>query len=218
MHQQTQKVAALPTIRRLPFYLRILKELQNRGDLLVSGTYLADRMHCDPIQVRKDLSVTGTEGRPRLGFEIGRTISAIEDFLGWNNAHDAFLIGVGSLGSAILGYKAFQEHNLNIVAAFDDNPQKIGTIVHGKEIFTLVKLEDLASRLHVKVGIITVPESSAQQTADYLVKCGIKGIWNFTPVKLIVPIDIIVQNEDLSSGLAVLCRKMQTKVEGKTND
>ncbi len=217
MNQSNPKIAALPTIRRLPVYLRILKELKSNGDVLVSGTYLSERMGCEAIQVRKDLAVTGTEGRPRLGFDIAKTIQAIEDFLGWNNIHDAFLIGIGSLGSALLGYKTFKQHNLNIVAAFDCDPQKIGTIIHEKKILDITKIKTLASRMHIHIGIMTVPESAAQATADYLINAGIKGIWNFTPVKLEVPKDVIVQNEDLSSGLAILCRRLQAH-KGQKND
>jgi redox-sensing transcriptional repressor len=209
MQEQSPKIAALPTIRRLPLYLRILHELKEKGDLLVSGTYLAERMQCEPIQVRKDLAVTGSEGRPRLGFEIRKTIMAIEDFLGWNNIRDAFLVGVGSLGSALLGYQAFAQHNLNIVAAFDSNPEKIGLTIHEHEIFSVDKMETLAQRLHVKIGILTVPALAAKATADFMVQCGIKAIWNFTPINLQMMPNVIVQNEDLSAGLAVLSRRLQ---------
>jgi redox-sensing transcriptional repressor len=211
MNNLSPKIAALPTIRRLPLYLRTLKELKECGDQLVSGTFLADRMQCEPIQVRKDLAVTGSEGRPRLGFNIEKTIEAIETFLGWNNAQDAFLVGVGSLGSALLGYRAFEQHNLKIVAAFDSNPNKIGTSIHEREIFPIDRLKDLALRLHVHIGILTVPAESAQIVADYMVSCNIKGIWNFSPVKLNVSPEVVVQYEDLSSGLAVLSRRLQTR-------
>jgi redox-sensing transcriptional repressor len=213
MNKSTPKVAALPTIRRLPLYLRLLKELEACGDVLISGTFLAEKLQCEPIQVRKDLAVTGSEGRPRLGFNIHNTIEAIENFLGWNNSQDAFLVGVGSLGSALLGYGAFEQHNLKIVAAFDSNQKKIGTTIHRREIFSIDRLRDLALRLHVHIGIITVPASAAQSVADYMVICNITGIWNFSPVKLQVPPNIVVQYEDLSSGLAVLSRRLQTRDE-----
>ncbi|HEX2959870.1 MAG TPA: redox-sensing transcriptional repressor Rex [Chitinispirillaceae bacterium] len=206
-----QKISALPSIRRLPHYLRVLKELKKNGETMVSGTYLSEQLHCEPIQVRKDIALTGTEGRPRLGFDIQSTVDAIEEFLGWNNPRDAFLIGVGSLGAALLGYKAFEQHNLNIIAAFDNSLEKVGSIVHGKEVFDLKRLPDLVNRLHVQIGILTVPAYAAQAVATFLAECGISGIWNFTPVKLILPSEIIVQNEDLSSGLAVLCRHLQTR-------
>jgi redox-sensing transcriptional repressor len=206
-----QKVTSLPTIRRLPLYLHLLKELLNEGASVVSGTLLAEKMHCEPIQVRKDLSLTGVEGRPRIGFVIVDTIQAIEDYLGWNNPRDAFLIGVGSLGSALLGYKAFEQNHLRIVAAFDNDKKKCGKTIHGKEVLHISKLEDLSQRMHVHIAILTVPQPVAQEMATYLVRCNIDGIWNFTPGKLVVPSNVIVQNEDLSSGLAVLCKRLQDR-------
>lgn len=208
MNTGNPKIAALPTIRRFPLYLRVLKELRDQGEERVSGTILALRLQCEPIQVRKDLAIAGTEGRPRIGFGVADTIAAIENFLGWNNMQDAFLIGAGSLGSAILGYRGFDQHNLKIVAAFDNDPEKAGRKIHGKEVFTLDKLPDLASRLHVHIGIITVPALNAQEVAEFLTDNGIRGIWNFSPAKLTVPPHVIVQYEDLSSGLAVLCRRL----------
>lgn len=205
-----QKITALPSIRRLPHYLRILKELYKNGDVLVSGTFLSEQLNCEPIQIRKDLSITGIEGRPRLGFDIQRTIRAIEEFLGWDNPHEAFLVGTGSLGSALLGYEAFAQHNLSILAAFDNDPKKVGTVIHGKDVFDIKRIPDLVNRMNVQIGILTVPADAAQVTAEFLVECGICGIWNFTPVKLMLPSPIIVQNEDLSSGLAVLCRHLRT--------
>lgn len=205
------KITALPSIRRLPHYLRVLKELKKNGETMVSGTFLSEQLHCEPIQVRKDLAITGIEGRPRLGFEIQKAIESIELFLGWNNLHEAFMVGVGSLGSALLGYSAFEQHNLNILAGFDSDPGKIGKKVHGKDVFDIQRLPELAKRLNIQVGILTVSASAAQEVADLMVKSGIIAIWNFTPVKLTLPSEVIVQNEDLSSGLAVLCRHLQAR-------
>ncbi|KMQ50075.1 Redox-sensing transcriptional repressor [Chitinispirillum alkaliphilum] len=211
MEEQIQlyKRAALPTIRRLPSYLSILYSLKKEGLDNVSGTLIAQRVQCEPIQVRKDLAVTGIVGRPRVGFEIKSTISAIENFLGWDNSTDAFLIGAGSLGTALLGYGGFVNHNLNVIAAFDSDESKIGTVVHGKKILDINRLENLASRMHVNMAILTVPGNVAQKITDRLVENGVNGIWNFTSEKLVVPTHVVVQNEDLSSGLAVLCARLK---------
>ncbi|MDG5813936.1 redox-sensing transcriptional repressor Rex [Chitinispirillales bacterium ANBcel5] len=209
------KRAALPTIRRLPSYLSILYAMKKEGLETVSGTVIAEKMLCEPIQVRKDLAVTGIAGRPRIGFGVGETIEAIENFLGWNNTTDAFLIGAGSLGTALLGYAGFLRHNLNIIAAFDVAKDKVGAVIHGKKVLDIEKLEDLASRMHVHMAILTVPASSAQAIAERLIACGIYGLWNFTSEKILVPDNVVVQNEDLSSGLAVLCTRLrQNKGKG----
>ncbi|MFP4013202.1 MAG: redox-sensing transcriptional repressor Rex [Chitinispirillaceae bacterium] len=209
--EQTEQYrrAALPTIRRLPSYLSILDSLRKNGVETVSGTFIAEKLLCEPIQVRKDLAVTGIVGRPRIGFEVQATIEAIESFLGWNNSTDAFLIGAGSLGKALLGFGGFLKLNLNIITAFDTDSRKIGTVIHGRKVLDVRKLENLANRMHIHVAILTVPAGAAQDLTDRLVACGIGGIWNFTSEKLVVPEWVVVQNEDLSSGLAVLCARLR---------
>lgn len=203
------KVANLPSVRRLPAYLHLLKQLEATGLDFVSGTQISQELKLEPIQVRKDLAITGIVGKPRIGFPVTALITAIETFLGWDNTTDAFLIGSGHLGSALLGYQGFKEHGLNIVAAFDNAEEKFGQTIHDTEVFPLEKLPDLAERMHVRIAIMTVPASEAQSIADFLVDAGIEGIWNFTPVSLRLPANIVVQHEDLACGLAVLSKKLQ---------
>lgn len=213
MDQGQQKMGRLPTIRRLPAYLHLLRRLHVAGMVSVSGTYLAERLGLEPIQVRKDLTITGIVGRPRIGFAVPELITAIEAFLGWNNTTEAVLIGVGHLGTALLGYPEFARHGLDIVGAFDHDPAKIGTQVQGKPVFGMEKLANLVQRLHVRIGVLTVPAESAQEAANAMVAAGITAIWNFTQVTLELPPSVIVQNEDLSSGLAVLSKKLRDRDE-----
>src|SRR6056297_1786771 len=124
----------LPTIRRLPAYFRVLRDMQAGGQEVASATVIARKLHLDPIQVRKDLALTGAVGRPRVGFEADKTIETIQTTLGWTTATEAFLVGVGHLGSALLGYEGFQEHGLRIVAAFDNDPDIIGTEIDGTQV------------------------------------------------------------------------------------
>jgi redox-sensing transcriptional repressor len=214
MSDEDKKVVKLPTIRRMPSYLHLLKELHSKGLEYVSGTFLGQELNYEPIQVRKDLATTGVVGKSGVGFHIPELIQGIENFLNWDNTTDAVLVGTGSLGTALLGYVGFQKYGLNIVAAFDANPEKIGRTVHGKEVLPLDKLPMIVNRLHIHIGILTVPASVAQRVTNLLVESGIKGIWNFTPTKIQVPEDVTVQNEDLSSGLAVLSVKMARKMKG----
>lgn len=216
MAQNTFKVNNLPAVRRLPIYWHLLHGLLEKGWEYVSTTVIADELKLDAIQVRKDLALTGITGKPRVGYTIKTLISAIESFLGWDSNNEAFLVGVGHLGTALLGYNGFARFGLHIVAAFDDDPQKVGGEVHGLPIFPLEKMNDLAERLHVKIAIITVPAEAAQAVADQLINVGIVGIWNFTPAFLMVPEGVVVQNEDLASGLAVLSHKLtQMKLQNE---
>jgi redox-sensing transcriptional repressor len=135
-------------------------------------------------------------------------LSNIEDFLGWNNTTDAYLVGVGNLGSALLGYQGFKEYGLNIIAAFDADETKAGTEIRGKLVFPVGKLPDMIRRMGIKIGILTVPAQSAQELTDLMVDAGIHAIWNFSPIKIMVPQRIIVQHENLASSLVVLSKKL----------
>jgi len=209
------KVDKLPTIRRLPEYLRILRNLACHGKGVVSSGRLAEAMNIDPILVRKDLAMTGIEGTPRLGYKIPDLIAAIEELLGWGDASmDAFLVGVGHLGTAILGYQELSESGHRILAAFDKDPEKIGLTVHGIRVSGLDELPELVSRMKVHVAILTVPPGNAQEAADFLAKSGIQGIWNFTTVSLEVPEGVVTHKEDLMAGLAVLSVKL-ARVTGR---
>lgn len=194
----------LPTVRRMPAYLRILHEFQQEKIPWISTTDFSMRLSLKPIQVRKDMAYTGLQGKPRLGFEVNLLRQAIEEMLGWDSRTEAVLVGSGALGSALLGYKGFSQHGLKIVAAFDSNPAIIGKQIHGLKIQGLSDLAPFIKKNSIPIGIITVPESYGQEIADKLVEAGIRGIWNFSPVKLNVPHNVMVQKEDLASGLAVL--------------
>jgi redox-sensing transcriptional repressor len=193
-----------PTIKRYPAYLQVLKELKISGMTTVSARDIADRLGLNQVQVRKDLGYSAIIGRPKVGYDIDDLTEALHLLLGWQNPKEAFLIGAGALGSALLGYRGFQEYGLDIVAAFDNDPAKHGSRIHGKTVFPLERVAELAKRMGILIGVLTVPEASAQSCADRLIEAGIRGIWNFSPIKIQVPENIVVQREELSSGLAVL--------------
>ena len=198
----------IATLRRLPVYLRALRGIADGGDKNISSALLAKQLEYDPIQVRKDLAATGVVGRPRLGFDIKELVAAIESCLGWNNRSDAFLVGVGSLGSALLGYQGFEQFGLRIVAAFDSNPKLIGSNVHGLTILDTSTLAALAARMRVHIGILTVTPEVAQEVCDDMLRGGIHGIWNFTPTRLHTPPDIVIQRVDLAADLAILSHRL----------
>ena len=118
------------------------------------------------------------------------------------------MIGVGSLGCALLGYSGFQELGLNIVAAFDAAPDKVGTTVHGKEVLPMDTLVDLTRRMHMNIGILAVPAPVAQSVADMLTGAGMLAIWNFTPVKLTVPAPVVVEDVRMVASFAVLAKRL----------
>lgn len=205
-----RRVASIPqpSLSRLPQYHHFLIELKARGVRQVSCSTIGEALKLVPVQVRKDLQYTGIVGRPKTGYSVEELVQSIETFLGWNNVNEAFLAGAGNLGTALLGHERFSRFGLRIVAAFDTDPLKIGAWIHDKAVLPLDKLADLAQRMSIHLGIITTPAEVAQAIAEDMVKGGIQAIWNFAPVKLKVPENIIVHNEDLYSSLASLSWKL----------
>jgi redox-sensing transcriptional repressor len=122
------------------------------------------------------------------------------------------LAGTGSLGSALLGYERFRHHGLEIVAAFDIDPEKIGRQIHGREVLPLISLPEFVGRSQTLVGVIATPAGSAQMVADLLVEGGIRAIWNFAPAHLRVPEHVILVNEDLYHSLASLSFKLESRL------
>jgi redox-sensing transcriptional repressor len=204
--------AGLPCVKRMPAYLQLLRGLQAEGREQVSGTVLAGVHHLAPVIVRKDLALTGAVGTPRIGYNVPALIVAIERFLGWDSQARAVLVGVGNLGTALLGYQGFQDYGIRIVGAFDNHPKIVGTWVHGRKVQSLSQLTSFVRRSEIRLGILAVPADAAQTTADKMVLSGIKGVWNFSPVKLQLPKDVVVQKEDLAEGLAVLSRRLHEQV------
>jgi len=197
-----------PSLRRLPQYHHYLVELEAKGTTQVSCSMIGRDLSLIPVQVRKDLQYTGIIGKPKTGYSVSALILAIETFLGWNNINEAFLVGAGNLGTALLGHERFSQFGMRIVAAFDTDPAKIGQWIHDKAVLPLEQLSDLAPRMSIHLGIITTPAEVAQAVADEMVKGGIQAIWNFAPMKLRVPEHIIVHNEDLYNSLASLSWKL----------
>jgi len=146
------KLHHLPSIRRLPRYLHLLKGLRQQGVPHVSAPKIADRLGLAGIQVRKDLALTGIVGRPRVGYEVDALISAIELHLGWDQVRHAVLAGVGSLGTALLGYGGFTNFGLEIVAAFDAAPAMIGTTIRGKTVQPVDELGRFIRENDIRIG------------------------------------------------------------------
>lgn len=208
MNRNQIKSTPEPTLRRLPRYLHLLKRLKFEGISDVSSMSIGNELEIDSAQVRKDIDFTVAVGKPKTGYNVQNLIDAIESHLNWNNVNEAFLVGAGNLGSAILGYDGFKEYGLNFVAAFDVDKNLIDKEINGVKILHLSKLIELAQRMRVHIGVVTVPANFAQETVNMLIKGGVRAIWNFAPIQLKVPKTIIVENASLNQSLAVLNRKL----------
>mgnify|MGYP000935710680 CR=1 FL=1 len=201
---------SIACVQRLPNYLSYLKIKRYQGIENISTVTMANDLNLTQILVKKDLQqVSSIEGKPNVGFCVKRLIKDIESFLGFDNTKDAVLVGAGKLGSVLLSYKGFEKYGLNIVAAFDNNPDIIGAESGGIKVFDIAKLPNLVRRMSIHIGIITVPKQSAQSICDIMTDAGIRAIWNFAPIVLNVPDNAVVHNEDLAASLAVLSKKLK---------
>jgi redox-sensing transcriptional repressor len=199
------------TLRRYPRYLHCLRKLKQSGLEYTSANELSRQLAVHETQIRKDLAITGLQGTPKIGHRITDMERAILTYLGWNKLRISFLVGVGNLGSAILGYDFYKETGIQIVAAFDTSEHKIGLAINDISIFGLDSFSKMAKRMKAQIGILTTPSEVAQKVTNLMVESGIKAIWNFTQHPLSVPSDVIVEDVNLYAGLAVLTRKLIAK-------
>lgn len=208
--QDYKKGYPSPSLQRLPLYLRQLKQYQREGVERASCTRIAQDLGLISVQVRKDLSMTGISGRPKVGYNIDELINRIESFLGWDKKRKAVLVGAGALGGAILGYAGFVEHGLSICAAFDVDKNKIGTSIRSCPVYSIDDLESFVEQNQIVIGIVTVPQSVAQLVADKMIHAGIRAIWNYSPVRLVTPPSVVCETVQLSSSFAVLSSKVKS--------
>lgn len=190
------------TLGRLPMYLAYLKKCEDEE--YTSSATVAAALELGEVLVRKDLASVCDKGRPKLGYRTDELIRAIESALGTDKKSYAVVVGAGQLGRAILGYNGFSDYGIEIPCAFDIREEIIGKKLNNKEIFSVDTLETFCSENQIKTGILTVPSATAQKACDMMIKAGITAIWNFVPVTLCVPENVLVKNENLALSLAHL--------------
>ena len=198
-----------PTLRRLPWYMSVCRLLKQRGEQYVSSTGLSKETNIVASPIAKDLSCVNIVGRTRVGYDIDNLLEVLEDFLGFTRIHKAFLFGAGRLGSALLNDSGLKQFGLEVVAAFDTNAKVVGHSVAGIPVYHINELEAQMRRHNVRIGILTVPIDRAQEVADKRVVWGIKAIWNFTPLRIRVPENIVVQNTSLYAHLSLMFNRLE---------
>lgn len=190
------------TLGRLPMYLQYIRENVDRPT--ISASKIAQGLGLGEVQVRKDLSMVCDAGKPKIGYETSVLKSCIESVLGTNDVTPVIIIGAGRLGQALLGYNGFREYGLDILAAFDKDPDKAGKKIYGKMIYPMEQLKEYCMHNGVNIAALTVPAEEAQGATDYAVENGITAIWNFAPFHISVPSDVCVKHENLALSLAHL--------------
>ena len=192
------------TAKRLPEYYRYLNALLNANKRRVSSTELSEAVQVDSATIRRDFSYFGELGKRGYGYDVESLIKFFKGILNQDKLTSVALVGVGSLGSALMNYNFHQSTNLRISAAFDPKPALANTIKSGIPVYPANELKKQIKEQQIDVVILTVPASQAQSVTDDLVEVGVHGILNFSPVRLSVPDNVQVQNIDLTNELQTL--------------
>ena len=192
------------TIERLPLYFRTLSFAEKDGMDIISSDEFGRRLDITPEQIRKDLASFGQFGKKGVGYYVSELKNRIANILGLENHWNFAIVGIGHLGGALANYRNFIELGFNLVALFDNDKEIIGTTVNGVEVSNIDDLKQIVDERDVHIAILTVPATEAQNILDVLLESKVRGIWNFSPIKLLVPRTKHIVNQDLSVGLSSL--------------
>ncbi|MBQ1867616.1 MULTISPECIES: redox-sensing transcriptional repressor Rex [Selenomonas] len=192
------------TVDRLPLYFRTLRLAQDEGIDIISSDELGRRLGITPEQIRKDLASFGQFGKKGVGYYVNELKRNVGKILGLDNHWNIAVVGIGHLGEALANYQNFVSLGFNLVALFDQDPKVIGKTVNHVVVEDIRNMQQVVKERNIQIGIIAVPAAFAQGVADKLVEAGVKGIWNFAPIKMEVPDSMHIINEDLSIGLSSL--------------
>ncbi len=197
-----------PTLRRLPWYLAYVEILKARREKHVSSTRVARALNVDASQIAKDLSFLNLRGKTRIGYEVDTLCSVLRDFLGFSQPHNAYVIGVGSLGSALMRDSGLMKYGLRIIAGFDTDDNIVGREDLGVPVFHLDDIDAEMKGHPADICILTVPAEAAQEAADAAIAAGMKAIWNFTPYRVKVAEGVVMANTSIYAHLALIYNRL----------
>lgn len=206
-----EKVISPAVIKRLPRYYRYLGDLLRNGVVRISSKELSQKMNVTASQIRQDLNNFGGFGQQGYGYNVEYLHNEMAKILGLNHVNNIIIIGAGNLGQALANNSDFDSNGFNIIGLFDVNPKLIGMTVKGVEVYNIDRLGDFVAEHDVRIAALTLPKSKATEIASSLVDMGIKAIWNFAPVDLDLPEDVIIENVHLSESLMTLSYRIHSK-------
>ena len=189
------------TVRRLSAYLRFLEDFEHRGLTTISSEELAKRGGTTSAQVRKDLSFVGSFGKRGLGYSVPELAGRLREILGLGREWRVVIVGAGKIGAALAQYRGFRQRGFSILAAYDNNPEKIGRRLEGIQVRDIEQLEQDIQREHPDIVVLTVPAEEAQSVVDRVVRAGVKAILNFAPTQLHAPADVSVKTVNMAMEL-----------------
>ena len=209
--RESEKEVPSVVVKRLPRYYRYLSELLNQGVKRISSNALSDKMNVTASQIRQDFNYFGGFGQQGYGYNVEYLHGEIGSILGLNDGDTMVIVGAGNLGKALASHDTFEKRGFRLVGIFDSDPDVIGTAINGREVMDVSLLEDFISHNRVDIGVITVPRDAVEETAQRLVKSGVKGLLNFSYMELKLGQDVAVENVHLSDPLMTLSYKIKEK-------
>ena len=209
----SKKNVSIAVIKRLPRYYRYLSDLLMMDITRISSKELSYRMGITASQIRQDLNCFGGFGQQGYGYNVELLYNEIANILGINNKFQTIILGAGNMGQALAHYGNFEKRGFKTIGLFDVEPKLIGQKINGLEILDMKTLEDFVSINKVDIAMLTVPYEHARETAERVARLGIKGMWNFSPMDLKLPYEMVIENVHLSDSLMVLGYKIKEKFE-----
>lgn len=206
-----EKVISPAVIKRLPRYYRYLGDLLKNDVVRISSKELSQKMYVTASQIRQDLNNFGGFGQQGYGYNVEFLYNEMGRILGLDRTNNIIIIGAGNLGQALANNQDFDSNGFKIIGLFDVNPRLIGMTVRGVEVYDIDMLEDFLSKNEVMIAALTLPKNKATKIAGELVDLGIKALWNFAPVDLNLPDDVIVENVHLSESIMTLSYRIHSK-------
>ena len=203
------KKVSVEVVKRLPRYYRYLRDLADNGVVRISSQLLGEKMNVTASQIRQDLNCFGDFGQQGYGYNVEALYNAIGEILGLHNGHKIIIVGAGHLGQALINYKSFEKRGFTIIGVFDVKEELIGENLGGHKVMHMDELESFIEDKKPDIAVLSIPKTSANNVAQRLVTCGIKGFMNFCYVDIDVPADVCVENIHLSDTLMTLSYRLK---------
>lgn len=208
-----KKKVSIAVVRRLPRYYRYLADLLKMDITRISSKELSIRMGITASQIRQDLNCFGGFGQQGYGYNVELLYNEIGNILGLNSSLQAIIVGAGNMGQALANYENFEKRGFKIIGIFDVNPELIGGYIKDVKIYHLDTVDEFVNKNKVDIGMLCVPYEQTPVVAERLARLGVKGLWNFSPMDLKLPYNIVIENVHLSDSLMVLGYRMNEKFQ-----
>lgn len=201
------------SVLRMELCLELLEQLEADGSVYVTSRQIGEATGVSADKVRQDFFHLGSEGKPKVGYEVAQLAELIRSVLDLKTAKKTCLVGLGNLGRALTASNIWSRAGFKLAAIFDTDPSLIGTTTAGIRVRNVTEIYGVVKAENIIAGVVAVPASAAQDTADLMVGAGIRAIWNFAPVKLHVPEDVVVESQSLAWGLITLSYEMKNNIK-----